>query len=71
MAVVVDASAIGAIIFGEPEAETLRAHLAGETLPAPTLIDVELVTLDGPLAAAAAARGLLDRSTGDHSTRRA
>jgi predicted nucleic acid-binding protein len=45
MAVVVDASAIGAIMFGEPEAGTLRAHLEGETLVAPTLIDYELASL--------------------------
>lgn len=45
MAVVVDASAIGAIMFGEPEAATLRAHLDGETLLAPSLLDYELASL--------------------------
>ena len=45
MAVVVDASAIGAIMFGEPEGATLSAHLEGQTLLAPTLIDVELSNL--------------------------
>ena len=45
MAVVVDASAIGAIMFGEPEGPTLAAHLAGETLLAPALIDFELTNL--------------------------
>jgi predicted nucleic acid-binding protein len=45
MAVVVDASAIGAIAFGEPEGPTLRAQLAGETLLAPALIDFELMNL--------------------------
>ena len=45
MAVVVDASAIGAIAFGEPEGLTLAAHLADETLIAPALIDYELANL--------------------------
>jgi predicted nucleic acid-binding protein len=45
MAVVVDASALGAIAFGEPEGPTLAAHLAGETLLAPALIDFELMNL--------------------------
>jgi predicted nucleic acid-binding protein len=45
MAVVVDASAVGAIMFGEPEGETLTAHLEGETLLAPRLLDYELVNL--------------------------
>ena len=45
MAVVVDASAIGAIMFGEPEGPELAAHLEGETLLAPTLIDYELTNL--------------------------
>ena len=45
MAVVVDASALGAIMFGEPEGATLRAHLEGDTLLAPALIDYELMTL--------------------------
>ena len=45
MAVVVDASAIGAIMFGEPEGPALAAHLEGETLLAPGLIDFELTNL--------------------------
>ena len=45
MAAVVDASAIGAIVFGEPEGATLAAHLEGETLLAPALIDYELMNL--------------------------
>lgn len=45
MAIVVDASVVGAIMFGEPEAETMRAHLARETLVAPTLLDYELASL--------------------------
>jgi len=45
MAVVVDASAIGAIMFGESEGPTLAAHLADETLIAPTLLDAELTNL--------------------------
>ena len=45
MAVVVDASAIGAIMFGEPEGPTLAAHLEGQTLLAPTLLDYELSNL--------------------------
>ena len=45
MAVVVDASALGAIMFGEPEGPTLAAHLEGETLLAPSLLDYELTNL--------------------------
>lgn len=45
MAVVVDASAIGAIAFGEPEGEALAAVLRGATLIAPSLIDYELSNL--------------------------
>ena len=45
MAVVVDASAIGAIMFGEPEGPALAAHLDGETLLAPALLDAELTNL--------------------------
>jgi predicted nucleic acid-binding protein len=45
MAVVVDASAIGAIMFNEPAAAGLTAHLEGQTLIAPTLLNVELVKL--------------------------
>jgi predicted nucleic acid-binding protein len=45
VAVVVDASAIGAIAFGEPEGPALAAALRGETLIAPALIDYELSNL--------------------------
>jgi predicted nucleic acid-binding protein len=45
MAVVVDASVIGAIVFGEPDADTLRVHLQRQTLIAPALIDFELANL--------------------------
>jgi predicted nucleic acid-binding protein len=45
MAVVVDASAIGAIMFGEPEGPALAAHIEGETLMAPALLDAELTSL--------------------------
>jgi predicted nucleic acid-binding protein len=45
MAVVVDGSALAAIAFGEPESATLVAHLEGETLIAPTLIDYELANI--------------------------
>jgi predicted nucleic acid-binding protein len=42
MILVVDASAAGAILFDEPESATIRAHVRGETLVAPHLIDFEL-----------------------------
>ena len=45
MAVVVDASAVGAIAFGEPDGPTLVAHLQGETLLAPTLLDYEIASI--------------------------
>lgn len=45
MAVVVDASALGAVAFGEPEGHTVAAHLMGETLLAPTLIDYEIASI--------------------------
>lgn len=45
MAVVVDASTIGAIAFGEPEGPTLAAHLKGQTLVAPALVDYEVTNL--------------------------
>jgi predicted nucleic acid-binding protein len=45
MAVVVDASVIAAIAFGEPEGRTLVAHLTGETLLAPTLLDYEIANI--------------------------
>ena len=43
MPVVVDASAIGAAIFDEPDGRTIAAHLEGETLLAPHLLDIELL----------------------------
>lgn len=45
MHVVVDASAIGAIAFGERDGPTIAAHLEGETLLAPALLDVELTSI--------------------------
>lgn len=42
MILVVDASAIASVLFGEPEGPTIRAHCRGETLVAPRLIDFEL-----------------------------
>jgi predicted nucleic acid-binding protein len=45
VALVVDASAIGAIMFGEPEGPGLVEHLEGETLLAPSLLDYELTNL--------------------------
>ena len=45
MAVVVDASAIAAIMFGEPQGPALAAHLDGETLLAPALLDAELTNV--------------------------
>jgi predicted nucleic acid-binding protein len=45
MAVVVDASVIAAIAFGEPDGRTLVAHLSGQTLLAPTLLDYEIANI--------------------------
>jgi len=45
MAVVVDASVVGAIAFGEPDGHTLVAHLMDETLLAPTLLDYEIANI--------------------------
>ena len=42
MTLVVDASAVAAILFDEPESATIRAHIRGETVIAPHLIDYEL-----------------------------
>lgn len=42
---VVDASAIGALVFGEPQAETIAAHLGEHTLAAPALIWFELASI--------------------------
>jgi predicted nucleic acid-binding protein len=43
MPAVVDASAIAAVVFDEPDGRTISAHLEGETLLAPHLLDVELL----------------------------
>ena len=45
MPVVVDASALAAMVFGEAEGRTIAAHLESETLIAPSLIDYELVNV--------------------------
>ena len=45
MTLVVDASAIAAIIFGEPNGTTVAAHLEDESLVAPELIDYELANI--------------------------
>lgn len=45
MTLVVDASAIGAVLFEEPEGATVRAHVQDETLVAPQLIDYELTSI--------------------------
>lgn len=43
MPVVVDASAIAAVVFDEPDGRTINAHLEDETLLAPHLLDLELL----------------------------
>jgi predicted nucleic acid-binding protein len=45
MPVVVDASALGAMAFGEPEGAEINKYLKGQTLLAPTLVDYELANL--------------------------
>lgn len=45
MTLVVDASAVCAMLFEEPEAATVRAHIRGETVLAPQLIDYELANI--------------------------
>lgn len=45
MIVVVDASAVGAMLFEEPEGATIRAQLRDETVLAPQLIDYELASV--------------------------
>jgi predicted nucleic acid-binding protein len=42
---VVDASAIGALLFGEPEAEAIVARLAGAALTAPALFPFEVANI--------------------------
>jgi predicted nucleic acid-binding protein len=45
MHVVVDASALGAMNFGEPEGPAIAQYLEGDTLLAPALVDYELANL--------------------------
>jgi predicted nucleic acid-binding protein len=42
---VVDASALAALLFGEPEAEAIAARLEGARLTAPALLDFELANV--------------------------
>lgn len=42
---VVDASAVGALLFGEPEAEVIITQLAGATLTAPALFPFEVANI--------------------------
>lgn len=42
---VVDASALAALLFGEPDGESVAARLAGRQLVAPTLIRYELASV--------------------------
>jgi predicted nucleic acid-binding protein len=42
---VVDASALAALVFGEPEAEAVAIRLAGGRLTAPSLLDFELANV--------------------------
>lgn len=44
-AVVVDASVLGALLFGEPRAEEAFSSLRGAELYAPTLLDYELASI--------------------------
>lgn len=45
MTLAVDASALAAVIFGEPEAIDIAHYLEGESLVAPALIDFELANV--------------------------
>jgi predicted nucleic acid-binding protein len=45
MTLVVDASAVAAVLFHEPEGATIDAHTEGETLIAPHLLDFELANI--------------------------
>jgi len=45
MTLVVDASAIAAIVFGEAEGATIAAHIDGESLISPTLFDYEMASI--------------------------
>jgi predicted nucleic acid-binding protein len=42
---VVDASALAALLFAEPEAEPIAERLAGARLAAPSLLDLELADI--------------------------
>src|SRR5574337_540395 len=42
---VVDASALGALVFGEPEAEKIAAQLSDRLLAAPALLPFELASI--------------------------
>lgn len=42
---VVDASAVGAILFGEPAAERMAAAMEGHSLAAPTLLPYEVASI--------------------------
>jgi predicted nucleic acid-binding protein len=42
---VVDASAIGALLFGEPEGEAIVAELTGHTLVGPALLGIEIANI--------------------------
>ena len=42
---VVDASAVAALLFGEPEAEAIAERLEGARLAAPSLLDFELANV--------------------------
>ncbi|TFG64366.1 MAG: PIN domain-containing protein [Gemmatimonadales bacterium] len=43
--VVVDASALAALVFGEPDAEAVAARLAGRQLIAPTMLRYEMASV--------------------------
>jgi predicted nucleic acid-binding protein len=45
MTLVVDASAIAAVLFSETNGDTIRARVRGESLLAPQLIDYELANI--------------------------
>jgi predicted nucleic acid-binding protein len=45
MAVVIDASAAAALVFGEPAAEQVRRQLVGHALFAPRLLEYELANV--------------------------
>ena len=71
--VVLDASALGAMVFGEPEGDRLFDRLRGATVHAPALLRFELMSIawkkvrrqpDDALAILTALRIALDESTG-------